>query len=93
MNGSVEEVRRLLGPDFTKRLDLVAESGDTMSIWSMLRDLNKLGSIEGRGFVVQVDALTGVEAHRLAGREAALKTCSECHESGSKCLEKLCPAP
>ena len=70
------------------------ESGDdAMSIWSMLRDLNRIGSIEGRGFVVQVDALTGVEAHRLAGREVALKACGACHESGSECLEKLCPVP
>lgn len=90
---SVEEVRRLVGPDLDSRFDVIESGGDAMSIWSMLRDLNRIGSIEGRGFVVQVDALTGVEAHRIAGREAALKACGECHESGSKCLEKLCPAP
>lgn len=90
---SAEEVRRLIGPDFTSRLTLIEEGGDAMSIWSMLRELNKVGSIEGRGFVVQVDAPTGVEAHRLAGREVALKACGACHESGSKCLEKLCPVP
>ena len=90
---SVEEVRRLVGPNLASRFELIESGGDAMSIWSMLRDLNKIGSIEGRGFVVQVDALTGVEAHRIAGREAALKACGECHESGSKCLEKLCPVP
>lgn len=90
---SAEEVRRLVGPNLASRFDAVEEAGDAMSIWSMLRDLNRIGSVEGRGFVVQVDALTGVEAHRLAGREAALKACGECHESGSACLEKLCPVP
>jgi len=90
---SVEEVRRLAGPDLASRFELIENGSDAMSIWSMLRELNRIGSIEGRGFVVQVDALTGVEAHRLAGREAALKACGECHESGSKCLEKLCPVP
>jgi len=90
---SVEEVRRLVGADLTARFDRVEESGDAMSIWSMLRELNKLGAIDGRRFVVQVDALSGVEAHRLAGRESALKACGECHESGSACLEKLCPNP
>lgn len=90
---SVEEVRRLAGPAFTSSIELIESGSDAMSIWSMLRELNRIGSIEGRGFVVQVDALTGVEAHRLAGRETALKACGECHESGSKCLEKLCPVP
>lgn len=90
---SVEEVRRLIGPAFTSSFELTGGDGDAMSIWSMLRELNRVGSIEGRGFVVQVDALTGVDAHRLAGREAALKACGECHEAGSECLEKLCPVP
>ena len=90
---SVEEVRRLVGPNLASRFELIESGDDAMSIWSMLRELNRVGSIEGRGFVVQVDALTGAEAHRIAGREVALKACGECHESGSKCLEKLCPVP
>lgn len=90
---SAEEVRRLVGPDLAARFEVAGSDGDAMSIWAMLRDLNRAGSIEGRGFVVQVDAPTGVEAHRLAGREAALKACGACHEAGSACLEKLCPLP
>jgi hypothetical protein len=88
-----EEIRRILGRDLVPRLDRIEAGDDAVTIWALLRELNRIGAVDGRRFVVQVDAPSGVEAHRLGGREAALKACGACHEEGSRCLEKLCPVP
>ena len=86
---SLDEVRRLLGPELARRFDEMEEGTESVGVWAILRELNRRGAAENRKFVIQVDALSGAEAHRIGSKATALRECAECHRGDRKKLEEL----
>lgn len=86
---SLDEVKRLLGPELARRIDEMEEGSESIAVWAILRELNRAGAAGKRTFAIQVDAVSGTEAHRIAGKAVALRECAECHKADRQKIEEL----
>jgi hypothetical protein len=65
------------------------ETLDALALWRMLTALNPKdnpGKVTLRG---RLEVRTGAEAHQLADKSKAIKTCNTCHEHGSDAFQNV----
>jgi predicted CXXCH cytochrome family protein len=86
---SLDEVKRLIGPELARRIDEMEEGSESIAVWAILRELNRAGAAGKRTFTIQLDALSGAEAHRIASKTVALRECGECHKADRQKIEEL----
>jgi predicted CXXCH cytochrome family protein len=60
-----------------------------VDLWRYIRETNGNGS--GRPIVLtgQLEVKTGIEAHRMTGKEGAVATCSSCHLKGAEAFRTV----
>lgn len=83
-------------PQFEKLVRSVDAEGkglDPMELRNLVRELNRNGNADGttvwktlRG---RIELRTNVEAHRLSGKDAAIKGCDNCHRAGAEPFQNV----
>lgn len=59
------------------------------TIFNVLQSLNKPGVAGKTAIRGRLDVTTGVEAHRLAPADEAIKNCATCHKAGSEAFQSV----
>jgi hypothetical protein len=83
-NGDHAEVANRLA-----EIDAGGDALDPLELWKLVR----LGSREGHATNVtlrgRMEVTTGVDAHRIAPRLDAVRSCESCHQSGSEAFQQV----
>jgi hypothetical protein len=56
---------------------------DSRALWSLLQEFNRGGTSGKTVLRGRLEVQTGVQAHQLAGKAAALRDCDTCHRQGA----------
>ncbi len=62
---------------------------DATTLWTLLKTLNRPGVGDKTSLKGRLEVRTGVEAHELAGKTAAISDCNTCHRAGADAFESV----
>jgi len=77
---------------YQERLAEVDASGDgldSVELWKLVRRGSKLGQATDVTLRGRMEVSTGVDAHRLAPRTAAVRSCEDCHQGGASGFQNV----
>ena len=79
-------------PEIQNRLDEIDESDDGLSpveLWKLVRTTSKEGQVTDVTLRGRMEVTQGVDAHRLAPRSEAVRSCESCHEGNSEAFQNV----
>ncbi|MFI5023444.1 MAG: hypothetical protein ACHQRJ_17570, partial [Alphaproteobacteria bacterium] len=79
-------------PEFESRTDSPTASRpglDPTTLWTLLKTLNHPGVGDKTSLKGRLEVRTGVEAHELAGKTAAINDCNTCHRAGADAFQSV----
>jgi len=62
---------------------------DATTLWTLLKTLNRPGVGDKTSLKGRLEVRTGVEAHELAGKSAAISDCNTCHRAGAQAFQSV----
>jgi hypothetical protein len=85
------EIADLFGGDVSRALDPGGTGIDGVELWSALRRIQsqRLASAANVDVVGRLEVARGADAHRLAAKGGAVRTCESCHEAGSATFDQV----
>ncbi len=79
-------------PEFESRTGSQSASRPGLSpttLWTLLKTLNRPGVEDKTSLKGRLEVRTGVEAHELAGKSAAISDCNTCHRAGAQAFQSV----
>jgi hypothetical protein len=62
---------------------------DAMELWNLVRDINREGTAAEMTLRGRMEVHTGVEAHQLAGKTEAIRSCDSCHRESAEPFQSV----
>lgn len=85
--GGKHQVSEKIGvPKFARLVETADSKGlglDERALWSLLKEFNTEGAGSTTTLRGRLEVRTGVEAHQIAPKEKAIRTCNFCHQADS----------
>jgi hypothetical protein len=81
-----------LSPEVKARLEEVDASGDGLDpfeLWKLLRRAGREGQAADVTLRGRMEVSTGVDAHRLAARSEAVRSCESCHQGNAEPFQNV----
>jgi len=70
-------------------LDASGDGLDSVELWKLVRRGSKLGQATDVTLRGRMEVSTGGDAHRLAPRTAAVRSCEDCHQGGASGFQNV----
>lgn len=80
------------GAPFEQRLDEIDAAGDgldAVELWKLVRQGSRAGQPVDVTLRGRLEVTTGVDAHRIAPRAEAVRSCESCHQGGAQGFENV----
>jgi hypothetical protein len=70
-------------------IDAGGDGLDPVELWQLVRQSSRQGQATDVTLRGRMEVTTGVEAHRLAPRAQAVRSCESCHQGGADAFQKV----
>jgi predicted CXXCH cytochrome family protein len=84
------EITELLGTEIDRIKNPQGDGLDSLELWGLLSRLQeRQGAGSNVAITARLEVARGLDAHRLAGKGQAVRSCNSCHEAGSPFFSRV----